>query len=335
MIKILYIGNQLSGVAKNPTTIDVLADLLGNNGFTVKTASKKSNLFFRLLDMILMVIKHRNFNYLLIDVYSTKAFWFAFFCSQLARFFKLKYITILHGGDLPKRLKKNAKLSKLIFKNAYQIVSPSGYLKNSFETFGFKNIIEIPNPINTNIYPFKTRTIFTPNILWVRAFHEIYNPKMAVLVFADIKKIMPNATLTMVGADKDGSLKEVKLLAQQFNLNINFTGQLKKEEWIDLAKNHDVFINTSNIDNTPVSVIEAMLLGLPIVSTNVGGIPYIITDEFNGLLVNANQIDLMVQKIKLLIDYPIKTQQITTEAYQFAQQASFKKVLKKWVHLLK
>ena len=55
---------------------------------------------------------------------------------------------------------------------------------------------------------------------------------------------------------------------------ITITGILRKAEWIELSKDYDVFINTTNVDNMPVSVIEAMALGMPIVSTNVGGIPF-------------------------------------------------------------
>ena len=66
---------------------------------------------------------------------------------------------------------------------------------------------------------------------------------------------------------------------------MNFTGKLSKQEWRDLSKDYNVFINTTNFDNTPVSVIEAMALGIPVVSTNVGGLPFLITDKVDGVLV--------------------------------------------------
>ena len=101
---------------------------------------------------------------------------------------------------------------------------------------------------------------------------------MAVKVLQQLQKQYPSATLTMVGPDKDGSLQTTKDFAKSLGITVNFSGQLTKEEWWELASKHDIFINTTHFDNTPVSVMEAMALGLPVVSTNVGGIPYLLTD---------------------------------------------------------
>ena len=77
---------------------------------------------------------------------------------------------------------------------------------------------------------------------------------------------------------------------------------LSHKEWHKKAECFDIFINTTNIDNTPVSVLEAMALGLPVVSTDVGGIKYIIKHKENGLLVTKNDVDGMVNSIKDIID---------------------------------
>ena len=110
MKKILYIGNHLK--AKNPTTLELLTKMLRNNNFKVIVYSNKSNKLLRLLDMCWGVIKHRKADYLLIDTYSTFNFYYAFFTSQLARLFSLKYIPILHGGNLPKRIENSPFLCK-------------------------------------------------------------------------------------------------------------------------------------------------------------------------------------------------------------------------------
>ena len=101
----------------------------------------------------------------------------------------------------------------------------------------------------------------------------------------------------MVGPDSDGSLVKVKALANSKQLKIKFTGKLAKSEWLELSKNSNVFINTTNLDNTPLSVIEAMALGLPVVSTNVGGLPYLISDHRDGLLVEPENVNAMVDAI--------------------------------------
>lgn len=334
-MKLLYLGNQLSKHGFNKTTIETLGLQLEQEGYEVYYASNKKTFLFRLLDMMLTVFIYRKkVTCILIDTYSTKAFWYAFVCSQLARIFNLKYIPILHGGNLPNRLKKHPKLCHMIFANAYQNVAPSGYLKQAFEQVGFTNVVYIPNSIEIEKYPFKIRTELAPKLLWVRAFATIYNPEMAVKVLFELKKTYPNATLTMVGPDKDGSLQTTKTFAGSIGITVHFTGQLSKEDWWKLASEHDIFINTTHFDNTPVSVMEAMALGLPVVSTNVGGIPYLLTDKENALLVNDDDDKTMTDAVLDLLNDKVKANQLAKNARTFIAQMDWNVVKEDWNHVL-
>ncbi|CAM4305126.1 glycosyltransferase family 4 protein [Flavobacterium terrigena] len=334
-MKILYLGNKLSKHGINKTTVETLGEKLSQSGFNVVSYSSKKNSILRILDMLFGILKHKDAKYILIDTYSTSAFWFAFFGSQLARMLHIKYIPILHGGNLPNRLISNPKLCKMLFNKAFVNVSPSEYLKYHFEKFGISNVVCIPNSINVSEYSFKERQSFAPNLIWVRAFAEIYNPKMAIDVLNILQKKYPSATLTMVGPDKDGSLDITKKYANQFNLNVNFTGKLSKEEWTDLAQNHDIFINTTHFDNTPVSVLEAMALGLPVISTNVGGLPFLISHQKNGYLVNDNDASEMVEQIEQIINFPSQTNEIIGNAKSMISKMDWKVVDNQWTNLLR
>jgi glycosyltransferase involved in cell wall biosynthesis len=335
MKNLLYIGNKLHNHGFNKTSIETLGVFLANEGYTVAYTSNKKNQIVRLLDMIVTTFfKARKADYVLIDTYSTSSFWYAFFCSQIARFFKVKYIPILHGGDLPKRLTNSPFLCKLIFNNAYVNVAPSNYLLEKFKENGFKNVLFIPNSIQLKEYEFKNRIEIQPKLLWVRAFAKIYNPEMAVEVFKVLKEKYPKATLTMVGPDKDGSLEATKDLAERFNVTVNFTGKLSKEQWIALSKEQDVFINTTRFDNTPVSVLEAIALGLPVVTTNVGGIPYMLSDNDNALLVNDNKPLEMANAIEDLLNNSEKVKKITSSAKLLIDTMDWQVVKLKWNELL-
>ena len=334
-MKLLYLGNQLSKYGFNKTTIETLGFQLEQEGFHVYYASNKKSFPLRMLDMMRSVIIYRKqVSYILIDTYSTKAFWYAFVCSQLARVLNIKYIPILHGGDLPKRLKNNPKLCQMVFANAYQNVAPSGYLKQAFENAGFTNVIHIPNSIEIDKYELKTRVELAPKLLWVRAFASIYNPEMAVKVLQQLQEKHPSASLTMVGPDKDGSLQTTKDFADSIGVAVNFTGQLAKEDWWKLASEHDIFINTTHFDNTPVSVMEAMTLGLPVVSTNVGGIPFLLSDNENALLVDDNDTKAMVESVQKLIENPEKAIFLANNARNFIEQMDWQVVKKQWADLL-
>lgn len=335
MKNLLYIGNKLSKHGVTPTTLETLGPLLEKEGFTVQYSSSRKNKGIRFVTMLWSVFQHRKVDYVLIDTYSTANFWYAFAVSQLCRLLRIKYIPILHGGNLSFRLKKNPKISRMIFKYSFQNVSPSLFLINEFKAIGYYNVIHIPNAIELHKYPFLERKKAKPNLLWVRSFAKIYNPIMAVEVCASLKNIYPEITLCMVGPDKDGSLSETKQRAKELNVEVLFTGKLSKQDWIDLSKNYSVFINTTHFDNMPVSVIEAMSLGLAIVSSNVGGIPFLLENEKNSLLVSDNDINGMADAIARLIEEPELSSKITANSIKKVKQFDWQTVKLKWQTILR
>jgi len=336
MKKLLYIGNKLSSKGKTATTIDTLGSGLESAGFNLIYASSYKNIVFRLLDMLWTVFKHRKtVDYVLIDTYSTLNFYYAYAVSKLCQLFRLKYIPILHGGNLPERLKNSPKLSASIFNKAHINASPSNYIKSAFKASGFSNIVVIPNSIQIENYPFKPRQVNKIDLLWVRSFSKLYNPKLAVDVLFQLKKQNIEASLCMVGPDNDGSLEITKAYAEKLGVSVKFTGKLSKTEWIALSKDYNLFINTTNFDNTPVSVIEVMALGLPIVSTNVGGLPFLIENENEGLLVNPDNPEAFV---KAILRYKNETdfcQSVIKQARIKAETFNWNQVKQQWITTLK
>ena len=301
-IKVLYIGSKLSKHGFTPSGVETLGEKLAEI-CEVTTVSNKKNIFARFFQMFWSLFRGRNFyNLVLIDTYSSKAFFYAIFCSIFCRFQNIKYIPILRGGNLPNRLKKNSYLSKQIFKYSFLNISPSIYLRNEFENYDFK-VTFIPNFIDIDRYPFLLRKNCAPTIFWVRSLHEVYNPKMAIYVLYELLKDIPDSSLCMVGPDKDGSLKKCKNLSKRLGISnkIKFTGILSKQDWIILSKQYDIFINTTNYDNHPVSVIEAMALGLPIISTNAGSLSSFHKNGIDALIVEKNDYSEMKNKIVSLL----------------------------------
>ncbi|WP_410004700.1 glycosyltransferase family 4 protein [Aequorivita nionensis] len=332
---LLYIGNKLAVHGKPPTAIDSLSVKLQEEGFSVITTSSKQNKILRMLDMILTVIQNRNRAQLvLIDTYSTQNFYYALIVATFCRFFKIPYIPILHGGNLSNRLKNNKNLSNKLFGKALTNVAPSKYLMQQFKDAGFHNITYIPNTIEIENYHFKHRESITAKLLWVRSFSEIYNPLLALKILEILKNKGITTSLCMVGPDKDGSLEICKRKANQLNLPITFKGMLQKEEWIDLSKNYDIFINTTNFDNMPISVMEAMALGLPVISTNVGGLPFLVENEIDGVLVPPNNPEAFVKAIEYLCTNPVQAQKITENARNKMKGFDWEKVKHSWIALL-
>ena len=288
MRNILYIGNNLAKKTNYTTSFSILASLLTQEGYHLTLTSNKMNKMLRLLEMLWTTFCARNStDFILIDTYSTLNFYYAFLVSQLAKMLNINYIPILHGGDLPNRLAASPILCNAIFKHSYKNVAPSLYLKRAFEKHGYTAVC-IPNTVPIEQYVYQERNPIQPKILWVRAFKKLYNPTMAIAVLALVKKQFPSAQLCMVGPVHDASFSETKEVVSQLALtdSVEFTGVLSKPAWHKKATEFDVFINTTNFDNTPITVLEAMALGLPVVSTNVGGMPFLIENGIDGVLVN-------------------------------------------------
>ncbi|PRX46283.1 glycosyltransferase family 4 protein [Salegentibacter salegens] len=336
MKKLLYIGNELEDRGGAPTSIDQLSPLLRNEGFEVKTSSSHKNQALRLSEMLTSIIKNKSWtNYVLIDTYSTRNFWYAVLTAQLCENLQLDYILLLHGGGLPRRLKKNPQLSASLFKNAKLNIVPSRYLFEVFQQAGFTNLKYIPNSIFLQDYPFKLRKNLKPKLFWVRAFAEIYNPMLAIKVLEALLIDYPDAELCMVGPEKDKSYKECVNYAEKNKLPVKFTGKLTKSEWTALSKDYDIFLNTTNVDNTPVSLIEAMALGFPIVSTNVGGIPYLLQNKKTGLLVPLNEKTAMLNAIKELLQNPNLAESLSQNARRQAENFDWEIVKKDWKEILR
>lgn len=284
--------------------------------------------------MCYAVIKYRNqTDIILIDTYSTLNFYYALGVSICAQIARIPYIPILHGGSLPLRLRKDSKKSNFLFNRAKCNVSPSLYLKEKFEEFGYFNITTIPNNIELKNYPYKPKDP-SKNILWVRSFSKIYNPMLAIMVVEQMLPKHPDIKLCMVGPEKDGSLKECKDYVERKGLPVTFTGKLSKEEWIKISENFSIFINTTNFDNTPVSVIEAMALGFSIVSTSVGGIPYILKHRKEAILVPADSDSVFIEALEELFTDSELSKKLSENARKKAEIFDWEIVKHKWFEIL-
>ncbi len=331
---ILYVGNNLAKKTGYYSVMEKLSTGLISEGYKVTVTSNKVIIFFRFIEMLYITYKSRKTNSLvLIDTFSTLSFYYAFAVSKLCKFLNLKYIPILHGGNLPYRLRKSRKLSNAIFSNSYINVAPSEYLQKEFKKKGFKTVL-IPNSIDVKEIPFEERDNLTPKLLYVRAFSKIYNPLMALKVLKGLKKDFPTAELCMVGPDKDGSLQQVKDFIKENNLldSVKLTGTLSRQEWFKLSEKYDFFINTTNVDNMPVSVIEAMALGLTVVSTNAGGMSKLVANGVNGILVDKNDDEGMSNVISKLIqsNNTLLHQKGRKESLNF----SWDVIKMKWINLI-
>jgi glycosyltransferase involved in cell wall biosynthesis len=173
--------------------------------------------------------------------------------------------------------------------------------------------------------------------VWLRAFHEIYSPALAPQVVALLIRDIPGIHLTMLGTDKgDGSFQRTQRVAVDFGVRhvLDMPGAIAKHDIPGRLYQADVFLNTARIDNTPVSVLEAMLCGLCIVSTKVGGISALLEDGRDALLVPPNDPRAMADAIRRIVTEPDLAARLSRNARRKAEKFDWSRILPRWKALL-
>src|SRR5215207_5017779 len=164
------------------------------------------------------------------------------------------------------------------------IAVPSGYLVDVFARFGLR-ARSIFNFVDIDRIPYRERpSPPRPHFLSNRNFEPMYNVAAVLRAFARVQAEVPEARLTVAGyGSQDAALRA---LARELALrDVEFTGRVSPEAMPALYDAADVYLNAPDIDNMPNSVIEAYAAGLPVVTTDAGGIPYIVHDGETGLMV--------------------------------------------------
>jgi glycosyltransferase involved in cell wall biosynthesis len=188
------------------------------------------------------------------------------------------------------------------FNSAEQILVPSRFLQEVFAEFGVQATV-VPNIINMDLFTFKTPTLSTENlhIIVTRNLEDIYDNATAIRAFSLVKNQYPQAKLTVAGSGP--LINELHVLASELQLteSITFSGRLDREQMANLYQSADIMINPSTIDNMPNSILEALACGVLVVSTNVGGIPYMVDHQKEALLVSPRQPALMFEAIESLL----------------------------------
>lgn len=306
---------------------EVLAGLLARDGWEVRTASHRVNRWLRLADVATSPWRWRGrVDVLVLMVFSGPAFRLVEAASAAASRLGMPMVLWLHGGSLAEFAGRHPDRVRRVLERGRALVAPTKFLA---EPFGAR---VIPNVVDLDQYPYRHRPHVAPRLLWMRTFHELYRPDLALRVLERLKGT--GATLTMAGQDK-GLLTETRRRAEQMGLDVRFPGFLDAEGKRREFAAHDVFLNTNRVDNAPVSVLEAAAFGLPVVTTDVGGIPHLLRDGEEALLVPEGDAEAMASAVRRLLDEPGLAGRLSAAGREVAERSSWLQVRPLWEELLR
>lgn len=312
-----------------PTQDQRLADLLEAAGHPVVAVSSRSDRYRRLVEILATILRERRTaDMLLVFVYSGLGFLMADVATLLGRACRLPMVLSLHGGGLPELVGEHPGWARRVLARGHVVVTPSEYLARAVRSLGF-DVTIIPNVLDEVPYRHRTRTAVRPALVWMRAFHEVYDPETAVRVFASLRARLPQASLTMAGPDK-GRRDRVERLAAQLRAPVRFCGFLKREAKERELEAADIFLNTSRVDNQPLSLIEACAMGLVVVSTDAGGIPDLLTHERSALLVARGDVRAMASAVERLVERPALAAQLSRAGQEIGARSVPQVVVPQW-----
>jgi glycosyltransferase involved in cell wall biosynthesis len=250
------------------------------------------------------------------------ASWFYYFARVVpsiivARSLKRRVIVNYRGGQADAFFSRCGSWATFFLTRAHALTVPSPFLTRVFASRGLL-AVEVPNITDLDRFRFRARSTLRPRILVNRNFTPVYNVALAIDAFARIRKARPEATLTLAGSGPlERSLHDH---VDRLGLGgITFRGPVDNAEMAELYDAHDVYVNPTDGDNMPISVLECLAAGVPVVSTNVGGIPDLLEHGEDGVLVPPRDPDAMAAAVLSLLDEPAFAERLITAGVRKAR----------------
>ncbi len=246
----------------------------------------------------------------------------------IAKLFRKKTILNYHSGELEEHIKNWKLTAKPTMKMFNKIIVPSQFLVDIFAKFDLKAQV-ISNFIDTGKFTFRERKPLRPIFLSNRNFDTHYNVGDILRAFQIIRKRFPEASLMVAGYGREEL--ELKDLAERLKLeNVEFVGKIPNAEMPQIYERADIYLNTSLVDNMPLSFIEAFACGLPIISYKTGGVPYIVENGRTGILVEQNDFESLAENAMRLLENSDEAQTIIKNARAEVEKYKTENVRENW-----
>jgi len=259
--------------------------------------------------------------------------WAWFLCAApavlIAKLRRTPVLVNYRGGDAAEFFKRSFIWVRPIMRMTDQRVVPSGYLQQVFQQFGLSTAI-VPNIIDVSRFTPRSSSpaspCESPHLVVTRNLEPLYDIPTALRAFAIVREKRPTARLTVAGGGPDRDM--LVALAHELHVgpHVTFPGRLEPDQIAKLYLEADVCLNASLHDNMPNSLLEALASGVPVVSSDVCGIPFLVEHQKTALLVPPRDPDAMARAVLELLDNPVLAEQLARAGKDLAQQYTWSHV---------
>lgn len=223
----------------------------------------------------------------------------------LSSILKKPIINHIHGSEMDKFYISASKIKKKLVENTYNkcqiLICLSEELQKKLEKIQLKSEVRLVE--NFSIFPdkvLKKENKDSVTVLYLGFIIKMKGSFDIPQIISEVVKSIPNINFVIAGSGDD---EELKKELEDMNLK-NYTtlpGWVDEEEKKELLKTADLFLLPSYSEGMPMSILEAMGYGLPIVASSVGGIPQLIKNNENGLLITPGDIEGFAQAIIMIL----------------------------------
>ena len=191
------------------------------------------------------------------------------------KLWRKRIVITYHGGEAKEYFAKHASFVRRWLGRANKVIVLSGFLKEIFDQYHIPCVV-IPNIVVLQPQQKRTRDI-APRFISIRHLEPLYNIPCILRAYEQVLKHYPEATLDILGQGSQREELEAHVAEHRLT-GVTFVGQVPNQQIYDYLTKADIMLSAPKIDNMPVSLLEAMNAGLLVISSRVGGVPYMIVD---------------------------------------------------------
>lgn len=323
-MKVLFICNYRPNVGGISGQVEALQHHLLTDGHLADVFSTKGTIFQRLCMTYKLKQTIKNYDVIHIHCCSKWGFLPAIIGINASYGSNTRTVLTYHGGGGDLFFAKHERLVKYYLTRTDANIVLSGFLGRVFDEYRIPYSI-IPNIIELDQSKYRVRNTPSPSFICTRSHETIYNIPCILKAFQIVQRKYSNATLTLVG---HGSLhNELVSLSKRLRLNnVTFTGRVSNLEIYKYLDEADIMLSSPIVDNMPVSLLEAMNAGLLVISSNVGGVPYMIRNGENGFLFENDNHEELAEIMIMVINNPEIFTKITKNAHNTLKEYSWASV---------
>jgi glycosyltransferase involved in cell wall biosynthesis len=312
-----------------------LAGRLAAEGTTVRTTSRSVGRLRRTAEVGSIALRWRGrVDVVLVMVFSGSALRLSQLGLRSAAAAGARTVAWVHGGGLPAQADERPELVDGVLALADEVVAPSPWLAGWAEARGHTATV-VPNVVDEGLEA-HAHVPLRPRLLWMRTYHELYDPRLAVATLAALLPSLPDARLTMAGQDK-GLLAVVRdeVAARGLGHAVDVRGYAAGADKAALFAEHDVFLSTNRVDNAPVTLVEAGQAGLPVVALAVGGVPDLLDHGAGGVLVAERSAEALAAAVQGLLADPDRASALVHAGLRRGDQHRWAAVGPRWHEVLR